>query len=243
MHAITEFGPALLRGTALTVELTLLSMALAMVLGLFIALARSSHILPLRWAARAYVDLFRGTPLLLQLFYLYFVLPELGLRLSPFAAGVAGLTLNYAAFLSEVYRATIGAVDHGQREAAAALGMPTRLAFRRIIFPQAFRIAVPPLGNYLISMFKDTALVSTITVQELLFQTQSLASTTYRYLPLYTMAFVIYFIISYPAGMLVSYLERRLSRRVPKADHGAGPRADAGPVLPPTTSEVRQGRP
>jgi ectoine/hydroxyectoine ABC transporter permease protein EhuD len=243
MDVITDFGPALLRGTVLTVELTLLSMGLAMVLGLFIALARGSRILPLRWVARAYVDLFRGTPLLLQLFYLYFVLPELGLRLSPFVAGVAGLTLNYAAFLSEVYRATIGAVDHGQREAAAALGMSSQLAFRRIVFPQAFRIAVPPLGNYLISMFKDTALVSTITVQELLFQTQSLASTTYRYLPLYTMAFVIYFVISYPAGMLVSWLERRLSRRSPKADDGSSQNLNAGPVRPDTVSQAWSDRP
>jgi ectoine/hydroxyectoine ABC transporter permease protein EhuD len=212
----TEYWPVLLRGTWLTILLTLISMAIAMILGLAIAVARVSRLLLVRGVARVYVDFFRGTPLLLQLFYLYYVLPEVGVELSPFTAGVLGLSLNYAAFLSEVYRATIHAVDPGQREAAAALGMDRGSTFRRVVFPQAMRIAIPPLGNYFIQMFKDTALVSTITVQELLFRTQSTANTTYDYLNLYTIAFVIYFAISYPAGMFVSYLERRLVRRTPR---------------------------
>ena len=211
---IHDYGPELLRGAGLTVILTLVSMAIAMVLGLGIAVLNSAPFAVVRFLARAYIDFFRGTPLLLQLFFIYFVLPQLGLSLSPVVAGVIGLSLNYAAYLSEVYRATIGAVDSGQREAAAALGMSTPLTFRRVVLPQALRIAVPPLGNYLISMFKDTALVATITVQELLFKAESLATTTYQYLPLYTMAFALYFAVSYPASLGVRWLERRLARRV-----------------------------
>lgn len=225
-----QYWPVLLEGTWLTILLTFSSMAIAMVLGLAIALARESRLLVMRGLSRAYVDFFRGTPLLLQLFYLYYVLPEIGIELSAFTAGVLGLSLNYAAFLSEVYRATIRAVDPGQREAAAALGMDRRTTFRRVVFPQAMRIAIPPLGNYFIQMFKDTALVSTITVQELLFRTQSTANTTYDYLNLYTIAFVIYFAISYPAGMFVSYLERRLLRRTPRR---SGREAVPSPDLTP----------
>jgi ectoine/hydroxyectoine ABC transporter permease protein EhuD len=210
-----EYGPLLLEGTQLTVLLTILSMAIAIVFGLAIAGARDSRLVLVRIAARIYVDFFRGTPLLLQLFYLYYVLPQAGVYLSPFVAGVLGLSLNYSAYLSEVYRATMRAVDPGQREAAAALGMGQWIAFRRVVLPQALRIAIPPLGNYFIQMFKDTALVSTITVQELLFLAQSTANTTYDYLNLYTLAFVIYFAISYPASIFVSYLERRLVRRAP----------------------------
>lgn len=226
LDAIHEYGPELLKGTWLTILLTVVSMAIAMALGLALAGARGSRFLAVRIVSRVYVDFFRGTPLLLQLFYLYYVLPEAGIELSPFTAGVVGLSLNYAAFLSEVYRATIRAVDPGQKEAAAALGMGPITAFRRVVLPQAMKIAIPPLGNYFIQMFKDTALVSTITVQELLFRTQSTANTTYDYFNLYTIAFVIYFLISYPASMLVSYLERRLVRKTPVAtDPGAGPSA------------------
>lgn len=214
VQVISDHWPALLQGTVLTVVLTVVSMGIAMVLGLAVALASSSRSFPVRVAAKAYVDFFRCTPLLLQLFFIYFVFPEIGVYLSPIVAGVSALSLNYAAYVSEVYRATIDAVDTGQREAAAALGMSDALAFRRVVLPQAIKIAVPPLGNYVIAMFKDTALVSTITVQELLFKTDSLASTTYQYLPLYTVAFVLYFAISYPASLLVRWLERRLARRV-----------------------------
>jgi ectoine/hydroxyectoine ABC transporter permease protein EhuD len=211
---ILDYGPQLLRGAELTIVLTVASMLIAMTVGLGLAVLSSSRFLAMRVLSRAYVDFFRGTPLLLQLFFIYFVFPEVGVFLSPVVAGVSALSLNYAAYLSEVYRATIDAVDEGQWEAAMTLGMSRALAFRRIVLPQAFKIAVPPFGNYFIAMFKDTALVSTITVQELMFKTDSLASTTYQYLPLYTTAFVMYFVISYPASLLVRWFERRLSRRV-----------------------------
>jgi ectoine/hydroxyectoine ABC transporter permease protein EhuD len=221
LSAISGYGPQLLEGAGMTILLTVVSMTIALILGLAIAVMSSVRLWPVRTAARIYVDFFRGTPLLLQLFFIYFVLPELGLFLPPIVAGIAALSLNYAAYLSEVYRATIDAVDPGQWEAGSALGMSSTLLFRRIVLPQAFRIAVPPLGNYFIAMFKDTALVSTITVHELMFTVDSLASTTYQYLPLYTAAFAIYFAISYPASILVRWLERRITRRVSVSDRSS----------------------
>ena len=202
----------LLAGTRLTVLLTIVSMSLALVLGLALALLRGSRLLPVRLAAAAYVDFVRSTPLILQLFYIYFVLPFVGLRLPALVAGVAGLSLNYSAYISEVYRSAIGSVDPGQREAAAVLGLRELAIMRRVILPQALRFAVPPLGNYLVSMFKDTALVATISVEELLFSAENLASETYRYLDVFTLTFGIYFLISYPGVLLVRYLERALAR-------------------------------
>jgi His/Glu/Gln/Arg/opine family amino acid ABC transporter permease subunit len=189
-------------------------MSIALVLGLLVALARSSPVAPLRWFAGGYVDLLRGTPLLLQLFYIYFVLPYIGVRLPAIPAGIVGLSLNYAAYLSEVYRAAIGAIDPGQSEASRALGMSSQLAFRRIIAPQAFRVALPPIGNYFIAMFKDTALVAIISVEELMFTAEQLGATTYKYLEIFTATFLIYLVISYPASLAVQALERRMRRRI-----------------------------
>jgi ectoine/hydroxyectoine ABC transporter permease protein EhuD len=212
-QVLVDYAPDFLSGTGLTVFLTISSMSIALTLALPIALARSARHRVVRILASVYVDFFRGTPLLLQLFYLYFVLPYVGIRMPALVAGIAGLSLNYAAYLSEVYRATIDAVDRGQREAAFALGMSESLAFRRVVLPQALRIAVPPIGNYLIAMFKDTALVAVIAVKELLFTAQGLANTTYQYLEVFTIVFIIYFAISYPASVLVKRLERRLAKR------------------------------
>ncbi len=208
---VPEWLPSLWAGVQLTVFLTFASMAFALVLGLLLALAqfdpRKKY---LRWPARAFVELIRGTPLLLQLFYIYFVLPYFGLRLDPIVAGVIGLGINTGAYLSEVFRSGIDAVDKGQWEAADALGMPTSLTLRHVVLPQAFRIVVPPVGNYFISLFKDTALVSTISVSELLFSGQLLAAETFRYIEIYSVIFVMYLGISYPASLGVRWLERRL---------------------------------
>ena len=205
-----EYIPALLFGAVISVELCLIVMALSLALGLFIALARLSSSVALRRAAKVYVEAIRGTPALLQLFYIYFVFPSFGLRLSAFAAGVIGLTLNYGAYLSEVYRSGIMAVPSGQVEAAKSLGLNRRLALRLVILPQAIRIIVPPLGNYFISLFKDTALVSTITVKELMFTGQIIASLNFQYFTIFTIIGIIYFGISYVASLAVQYLEPSL---------------------------------
>lgn len=207
---IRAFSPMLLAGTAVTIKLTLLSMAVAMIVGLVVALARLSRQRLLRLPATVYVEFMRGTPLLLQLFYIYYVLPFFGIRIEAFTAGVLGLSLNYAAYLSEVYRSGILAIPAGQREAALSLGMSPALVMRRIILPQAFRIVVPPIGNYFIALFKDSALAAVITIPELLRRGNLLAASTFKHFEIYTMVAFIYLLISYPASLGVAYLERRL---------------------------------
>lgn len=206
-----EWGPPLLRGTALTVFLTVASFAFALVLGLVLALARLNR---RRWylytPAQAFIELVRGTPLLVQLFYLFFVLPFVGITMSPILTGILGLGINYGAYMSEIYRAGIEAIDRSQWEAAHALAMPTPLIMRRIVLPQAVRIIIPPMGNYLVSLFKDTAIVATISIQELTFTARLLASQTFQYLAIFTAVLVLYFVISYPASRGVAWLERRL---------------------------------
>ncbi len=203
--------PDLWAGLQLTVMLTLTGMALALVIGLALALARLDprrRLLAL--PAGAFVELIRGSPLLLQLFYIFYVFPFFGLRLSPIAAGILGLGINYGAYLSEVFRAGIEAVDHGQWEAARALGMRPRVYLPLVVLPQAIRIVIPPVGNYFISLFKDTALVSTISIGELLFRGQLLAAENFKYLQIYSLIFVIYLAISYPASLGIRALERHL---------------------------------
>jgi polar amino acid transport system permease protein len=213
-----EWWPDLWAGLKLTVMLTFASMAVAMAIGLAMALGRLNR--KRRWLAvpiGVLVEIIRGSPLLLQLFYIFYVLPFFGLRLPPVAAAIIGLGLNYGAYLSEVFRAGIEAVDHGQWEAARALGMRPRVFMPMVVLPQALRIVVPPVGNYFISLFKDTALVSTISIGELLFRGQLLAAENFKYLQIYSLIFVLYLAISYPASLGVIALERRLrvNRRGP----------------------------
>jgi His/Glu/Gln/Arg/opine family amino acid ABC transporter permease subunit len=205
--AVRNLGP-LLAGLVLTIELTFVVIFLSLGFALLVALAGISRIAPLRWLVKAYIEVIRGTPLLLQLIYIYYVLPEIGVRLNSFTAGVIALTLNYSAYLSEVYRSGIMAISRGQHDAAAALGMTRTLAMRRIILPQAIRIVIPALGNYFISLFKDTALCSVVSIQEVVFTAQILAARNFQYFTLYTIVGIMYFAVSFPAARLVGYLER-----------------------------------
>ncbi len=205
--AVESLGP-ILAGLVITIELTFIVITLSLIFALVVALAGRSRVAPLRWLVRAYLEVMRGTPLILQLIYIYYVLPEIGVRLDAFTAGVLGLTLNYSAYLSEVYRGGIQAVPSGQHDAAAALGMTSSLAMRRIILPQAFRIVIPTLGNYFISLFKDTALCSVVSIQEVVFTAQIIAARNFQYFTLYTLVGALYFAVSFPAARLVGYLER-----------------------------------
>ena len=208
---LVTWSPQLWAGVELTVLLTFASMAVALVIGLLLALAQlNPRRRVLVWLSYAFVELIRGSPLLLQLFYIFYVFPFFGLRLSTFTAGVLGLAINYGAYLSEVFRAGIEAVDNGQWEAARSLGMPMWAIMAKVVLPQALRIVIPPVGNYFISLFKDTALVSTISISELLFTGQLLAAETFKYLEIYSFIFTIYIVISYPASLGVKWLERRL---------------------------------
>src|SRR6516162_6076780 len=200
--AVATFGP-LLAGVVIVISL---------VFALLVALGGLSRFAPLSWLVRSYIEVIRGTPLLLQLIYVYYVLPEIGIRLNSFTAGVIALSLNYSAYISEVYRSGIQAIARGQHDAAAALGMTRGLAMRRIILPQAIRIVIPSLGNYFISLFKDTALCSAVSIQEVVFTAQILAARDFQYFTLYTVVGIMYFAVSFPAVRLVGWLERMARR-------------------------------
>lgn len=213
MFSLSEmitFLPFLLEGASRTIAVSLVSFSLATVIGLLVGMARISRRLPLRILATPYVQFIRGTPLLLQLFFIYYVLPYGGVVLSPFVSGVAGLTLNYSAYMAEVFRGGILAIPKGQWEAGFSIGMSRRLLLRRIILPQAIRIVVPAIGNFFVSIFKDSALVSVITMKDLLFSGQILAAATFKHFEIFAMVATIYFLISYPTAKLVEYVERRL---------------------------------
>src|SRR5262249_30681201 len=190
-----------------------------------VALARLARLRALRVAATAYVEVVRGTPCMLQLFYIYFVLPAFGINIPPFTAGVVGGPINYSAYLFPVYPARRPALAPWPGAGARAPGVPRGLAMRLVILPQALRIVVPPLGNYFISLFKDTALASTITVKELIFSGQIIAATNFQYFTIFTLAGVIYLALSYPGSLGVQYLERRMRigyrRRRPPVFRGA----------------------
>ena len=205
--AVENLGP-LLAGLLITIELTFVVIILSLGFALLVALGGMSRWPLLRWPIKAYIEIMRGTPLLLQLIYIYYVLTEVGIRLNAFVAGVVGLSLNYSAYISEVYRGGILAVPKGQHDAAAALGMTRVLAMRRIVLPQAIRIVIPTLGNYFISLFKDTALCSVVSIQEVVFTAQILAARNFQYFTLYTVVAAMYFLVSFPAARLVGWLER-----------------------------------
>jgi polar amino acid transport system substrate-binding protein len=215
LWAWRTYLPLLLKGAVVTLEISCLSMLLAVALGLGLALTRLYGPAPARWGAAAYVEVIRGTPLLIQLYLIYYGLPNLGIRLDAFAAAVLGLGLNYAAYEAENYRAGIQAIPRGQLEAALSLGMTRQLALRRIIVPQAVRLVIPPVTNDFIALFKDSSLVSVITMVELTKVYGMLATTTYDYIGLGLMTAALYFALSYPASLLAAQLESKL-----RYDHG-----------------------
>lgn len=207
-----EILPYLLQGALVTVQISLLSMLLALVLGLVAAVAGLSRARLPRILAGFYVEVIRGTPLLVQLFIVYYGLPSIGVRLEPFMAGFLTLGAHYGAYLSEVYRAGIYAVDRGQWEAAASIGMSRNMILREIILPQAFKTILPPVGNYFISMLKDSALVATISVTELLRAGQLRVAITFRAMEIYLIIAAIYLAMSYALSLLIRYLERRTTQ-------------------------------
>lgn len=208
-----RYFPLLLRGAGITLLISVLSYLVAVCGGLPLALARIYGSLWVRFLAVSYVEIVRGTPLLIQLLILYFGLPEIGIALPAFAAGVLGLGLNYAAYESEVYRAAILAIPHGQTEAALSLGMGHVKALRWVILPQALRIALPPSTNDFIALFKDSSLVSVITVVELTKTFQIHAASTYSYAELGAMTAALYLAMSLPLAWVARRLEERLRKQ------------------------------
>ena len=205
-----EVLPRLLSALGTTVSATLVGSAVALVLGLVLALLGRAPSAAVRGVTRAVVEFVRSTPLLVQLYFLFFVLPVYGIRLSAFVTGVLGLGIHYAAYTSEVYRAGIEGVPRGQWEAATALNLPRPRVWLGVVLPQAIPNVVPALGNYVIAMFKDTVLLSAITLADMLYVAQSIGSQTFRYLEPFTLVGLLFLLLSYPSSILVRKLERRL---------------------------------
>lgn len=203
------FMPILLEGLRLTVIVTLGSLLLSTILGLVWALMRVSGIGPVVWLAKCIVNVIRGIPIIVQLFYIYFVLPEFGITLSALQASIIGLGVAYSAYQSENFRAGIEAIDHGQIEAAQSLGMGWTMMMRRVIIPQAVKIVLPPYGNTMIMMLKDSSQASTITVAELAMKGQMLASSTFKNSTVFTLVALLYLVMSVPLILFVGWLERR----------------------------------
>lgn len=206
-----KYFPLLLEGAAVTVYITLAGMALAVLLGLVVALLRLYGPAPLRLLATVYVEFFRGIPVLLLLYFLYYGLASMSpaLQLGPLQAAILGFGLNYAAYEAEIYRGGIGSIPVGQWEAAASLGMPARLTFGRIILPQALRVIIPPMTNDLVALFKDTSVVSIIAVVELSKEYQILTKSGGGYLQIGLTTAALYLIMSVPLGYLSRALENR----------------------------------
>ena len=202
--------PQLGRALVVTLQATMLGMALALTLGLAFALARRSRYRLVAWPVAAFVEFVRSTPLLVQIFFLFYVLPDIGVQLTPLAAGVAALGIHYAAYCSEVYRAGLEAVPKGQWEAAAALNLGRWRTLRAIVIPQAIPPVVPALGNYLVAMFKDTPLLSAITVLELLQTAKLIGSETFRYVEPMTLVGILFLVLSLVSAAAIQWAERRL---------------------------------
>ncbi|AZS71997.1 ectoine/hydroxyectoine ABC transporter permease subunit EhuD [Streptomyces lydicus] len=209
---IWEIMPQILEGLWITVQATFYGSLVSFALGLVWAMALRSRSRWVTWPVSIFVEFIRNTPLLVQLFFLFFVLPGWGLTFSPLTTGVIGLGLHYSTYTSEVYRAGIDGVPPGQWEAATALNLPRRRTWIAVILPQAFRRVVPALGNYVIAMFKDTPLLAGITVADMLFQANSISATTFDYLEPITVVGILFVVISYPTSLLLRALERRLVR-------------------------------
>ncbi len=206
--------PRLLDGMVLTLQLTFASGVCGILLGLIIALARISPYKLLSTPAAVYVTLFRGTPLLLQILFVYFALPPLlDIRLDAMPAGILALSMNAAAYITEIFRAGIQSIDKGQMEAARAVGMSYGLAMRRIILPQTFRRLIPPMVNELAALAKDTSLVSTIALSEMLYITQRLGAKFLRPWEVYFWAAMGYLLIVMALSFTASRLERKLAAR------------------------------
>lgn len=201
--------PALLEATLITVRLAVSGFAVALAVGLVVAVARLGRFAWLSRLAWAFTEGVRLTPLLVQLFFAFYVLPEIGIQLPAEPTGVLVIGLHYAAYTAEVYRAGILSVPAGQWEACTALNLAPRDTWQRVVLPQALRPMVPALGNYLIQLFKEIPLLSTITVYELLNTGNLLAGSSFRYLETLTLVGVLFFLLSYPSSLLIRRLEAR----------------------------------
>jgi polar amino acid transport system permease protein len=208
-----EFFPILLQGVWLTIVVTIGSLALSTVLGLFWALMRVSGIGVLVGLSAGLINVIRGIPIIVLLFYLYFVMPDFGVALTALQASILGLGIAYSAYQSENFRAGIEAIDKGQIEAAQTIGMGWWLTMRRVVLPQAAKIVLPPYGNIMIMMLKDSSQASTITVAELALQGKLIASSTFKNTSVFTLVALMYLTMSIPLILLVRHFENKANRK------------------------------
>lgn len=214
---IVEALPALLKGALITLQLTAIATTLGLIGGILLGIIRLSKVKALRLLARVYVDFFRGTPLLVQLYIIYFGIPALfnylgiDFRFNQWGAAIVGLSLNSAAYLAEIVRAGIQSVEVGQKEASESLGLSSTQTMRYVIFPQALRRMIPPLGNEFITLLKDTSLVAVIGYQELFREGQLIVATTYRSFEIYGAVALIYLLLTVLSSQVFSLLERKLN--------------------------------
>jgi polar amino acid transport system permease protein len=211
-NMLVEITPQILAATVSTLKLAIVSFILAQGGGLVVALARASHNAPLRKGAIGYIELFRGTPLLVQLYLVYFGLSNVGISLSTFWAAAIALAMNAAAYIAEIYRSGFLAMDWGQREAAQSLGMRSGQTLMYITLPQVIRVIIPPTINAAIAMLKDTSVAALISNPDLMLRALDLSSEYFRPMPIYFYVAVIYFILSYPLSKIAIRLERHLNR-------------------------------
>ncbi len=206
--------PLLIAGAGITIQITAISVGLGMIIGMFVGIARICNVKLLRVLATVYIDFLRGTPLLVQIFLIYFALPMvLGQRVDPFIAAITACGINSGAYIAEIFRAGIQAIDEGQMEAGRSLGMTWVQTMRYIIVPQAFKNIVPPLGNEFIALLKDSSLVSVIGFEELTRRGQLIIARTYGSLEIWITVAVIYLIMTLTISRLVSYIEKRLDTK------------------------------
>lgn len=202
--------PLLLTGAAVTIEITVLSVGFGLLIGMFVGIARLARLWPVKLLAAVYVDFIRGTPLLVQIFIIYFALPiVLGQRIDPFVAAITACSINSGAYVAEIFRAGIQSIDKGQTEAGRSLGMSWAQTMRYIILPQAFKRIIPPLGNEFIAMLKDSSLVSVIGFEELTRRGQLIIARTYGSFEIWLTVAFIYLVMTLTISRLVAYLERR----------------------------------
>lgn len=205
-----EAIPKILEGLPYTLALSLIGFGLGTVCGFFVALLRMSRIASLRYLAMLHISLMRGVPLMVLLFFIYFGLPFMGLELDAISASIIAFTLMSSAYISEIIRSSLSAIDHGQWEAARSLGLKTPVIYRKVIIPQAFRIAVPPLSNVLLDMVKSTSLTAMITVPELFNKAKIVGGAKSDYMTVYICVALIYWIICSLYAFGQGYLEKRL---------------------------------
>lgn len=210
--AKTSLQPLLEGAVMNTIPLTIISFIIGIILAVLTALARISQVKLFQGIARVYVSAIRGTPLLVQLFIIFYGLPNIGVTLDPFISAVIGFSLSVGAYASEIIRAAIISIPKGQWEAAYSIGMTYTQALKRIILPQATRVSIPPLSNSFISLVKDTSLASVVLVTEMFRRAQEIASTTYEFLLVYVEAALIYWVICFFLSILQGSLEKRMDR-------------------------------